>query len=60
LGQLQVHNRIPARFRARLAGNVHSGRRPSTFRKYAEDAGYSSVEVLPLEHDLFRFYRLNP
>jgi 2-polyprenyl-3-methyl-5-hydroxy-6-metoxy-1,4-benzoquinol methylase len=34
--------------------------RPSTFRKYAEEAGFSSVEILPLEHDLFRFYRLVP
>ncbi len=34
--------------------------RPSTFRKYASEAGFSSVEILPLEHDLFRFYRLIP
>jgi len=34
--------------------------RPSTFRKYGLDAGFSSVEILPLEHDLFRFYRLVP
>jgi 2-polyprenyl-3-methyl-5-hydroxy-6-metoxy-1,4-benzoquinol methylase len=34
--------------------------RPATFRRYATDAGYASVEVLPIEHDLFRFYRLVP
>lgn len=33
--------------------------RPSTFRKYATDAGFAGVEVLPLEHDLYRFYRPN-
>lgn len=32
--------------------------RPATFRSYALDAGFSSVEILPIEHDLFRFYRL--
>ena len=32
--------------------------RPSTLRKYATDAGFSDLEVLPLEHDLFLFYRL--
>lgn len=31
--------------------------RPETFRRYAGDAGFSSVEELPIEHDMFRFYR---
>jgi 2-polyprenyl-3-methyl-5-hydroxy-6-metoxy-1,4-benzoquinol methylase len=34
--------------------------RPSTLRRYAEQAGFSRVEVLPIEHDLFRFYRVFP
>ena len=34
--------------------------RPSTLRKYAREAGFSDIEILPLEHDLFRFYRLIP
>jgi SAM-dependent methyltransferase len=34
--------------------------RPATFRKYAVEAGFSSVEILPLKHDLFCFYRLVP
>lgn len=34
--------------------------RPSTFRSYAERAGFASVDILPIEHDLFRFYRLRP
>ena len=34
--------------------------RPSTFRQYATDAGFSSVEILDdLEHPFFRFYRLH-
>jgi 2-polyprenyl-3-methyl-5-hydroxy-6-metoxy-1,4-benzoquinol methylase len=32
--------------------------RPATLKQYAKEAGFSDVEVLPLEHDLFRFYRL--
>jgi 2-polyprenyl-3-methyl-5-hydroxy-6-metoxy-1,4-benzoquinol methylase len=32
--------------------------RPDTFRGYASDAGFTGVEVLPIEHDMFRFYAL--
>ena len=33
--------------------------REPLFRRLAADAGYRSVEVLPIENDLFRFYRLD-
>jgi 2-polyprenyl-3-methyl-5-hydroxy-6-metoxy-1,4-benzoquinol methylase len=32
--------------------------RASTFRRYAEKAGFGKVEVVPIEHDLWRFYRI--
>ncbi|MGH2615757.1 MAG: class I SAM-dependent methyltransferase [Thermomicrobiales bacterium] len=32
-------------------------RRP-TFRRYAEEAGFSKIDELPVEHETFRFYRL--
>jgi SAM-dependent methyltransferase len=32
--------------------------RPATLRRYAADAGFGSVEILPIENDFFRFYRL--
>ncbi|HYO38728.1 MAG TPA: class I SAM-dependent methyltransferase [Nocardioidaceae bacterium] len=32
--------------------------RPATLRGYAREAGFSDVEVLPIENDLFRFDRL--
>ncbi|MBA4179290.1 MAG: SAM-dependent methyltransferase [Anaerolinea sp.] len=32
--------------------------RPSTLRGYARDAGFADIEILPLEHDMFCFYRL--
>jgi 2-polyprenyl-3-methyl-5-hydroxy-6-metoxy-1,4-benzoquinol methylase len=32
--------------------------RPSRLRQYAREAGFADVEVLPVEADLWRFYRL--
>lgn len=32
--------------------------RPDTLRRYAREAGFSQVEILPIEHDLRGFYRL--
>jgi hypothetical protein len=32
--------------------------RPATLRRYATEAGFSRVEILPIENDLWRFYRL--
>lgn len=32
--------------------------RPATLRGYAEQAGFAAVEVLPIEDDFWRFYRL--
>jgi 2-polyprenyl-3-methyl-5-hydroxy-6-metoxy-1,4-benzoquinol methylase len=33
--------------------------RRSTFERYAYDAGFGEVSVLPIEHDFLRFYRLD-
>ena len=32
--------------------------RPSTLERYAAEAGFGTFEVLPVENDFFRFYRL--
>jgi SAM-dependent methyltransferase len=32
--------------------------RPDTVRDYATEAGFGRVDVLPIEHDFWRFYRL--
>jgi hypothetical protein len=32
--------------------------RADTVRRYATEAGFTEVEVLPIEHDFFRLYRL--
>jgi hypothetical protein len=34
--------------------------RVDTLRRYASEAGFANVEVLPIEHEIFRFYRLHP
>ncbi|HSB16512.1 MAG TPA: class I SAM-dependent methyltransferase [Bryobacteraceae bacterium] len=34
--------------------------RPSTLRRYAMEAGFRDVEILPIDNFLFRFYRLLP
>jgi 2-polyprenyl-3-methyl-5-hydroxy-6-metoxy-1,4-benzoquinol methylase len=32
--------------------------RPATLRRYAIEAGFSEIEILPIENDMWRFYRL--
>ncbi|HEY1292047.1 MAG TPA: class I SAM-dependent methyltransferase [Chloroflexota bacterium] len=34
--------------------------RPQTLRRYAEEAGFKQVHVLPIQNDFWRFYRLIP
>jgi 2-polyprenyl-3-methyl-5-hydroxy-6-metoxy-1,4-benzoquinol methylase len=34
--------------------------RKDTVRRYAEEAGFDGFEVLPIENDFYRFYRLKP
>jgi 2-polyprenyl-3-methyl-5-hydroxy-6-metoxy-1,4-benzoquinol methylase len=34
--------------------------RPDTLRRYASDAGFRGVEILPIDHFEWRFYRLTP
>jgi len=34
--------------------------RPGTMREYAAQAGYTRVDILPIDHDLWRFYHLHP
>jgi 2-polyprenyl-3-methyl-5-hydroxy-6-metoxy-1,4-benzoquinol methylase len=34
--------------------------RSDTVRRYAEEAGFSRFDILPIENDFYRFYRLRP
>ena len=48
---------LPAGRDAETSAATGTVMRPETFRAYATDAGFSSVEELPIEHPMFRFYR---
>ncbi|MEX2274119.1 MAG: class I SAM-dependent methyltransferase [Actinomycetota bacterium] len=41
-------------------GSVGTGTvmRPATLEGYARQGGFNGIEILPIEHDVFRFYRL--
>jgi 2-polyprenyl-3-methyl-5-hydroxy-6-metoxy-1,4-benzoquinol methylase len=43
-------------------GSVATGTvmRPETMRRYALEAGFKDATVLPIEHEIFRLYRLDP
>jgi hypothetical protein len=34
--------------------------RPNTLKRYADEAGFRSVEIAPVDHFFFRFYLLKP
>jgi hypothetical protein len=34
--------------------------RPGILRDYAAQAGYTRIDTLPIDHDLWRFYHLHP
>jgi hypothetical protein len=34
--------------------------RPATLRRYAGEAGFSEVQIMPLETETWRFYQLRP
>ncbi len=34
--------------------------RPGTVRRYAEAAGFTGVDILPIDNDFYRYYRLTP
>ena len=33
---------------------------PSTFKRYANEAGFSKIDTLSIEHFIWKFYRLSP
>jgi len=42
----------------RPSAETGTAMRESTFRRYAGEAGFGDVQVVPIEHDFWRFYRL--
>jgi 2-polyprenyl-3-methyl-5-hydroxy-6-metoxy-1,4-benzoquinol methylase len=51
---------LPAGMVSKPSAETGTVMRQSTFERYASEAGFSSVSVLPIEHDFLRFYRLDP
>jgi 2-polyprenyl-3-methyl-5-hydroxy-6-metoxy-1,4-benzoquinol methylase len=51
---------LPSAMDDQLSAATGTVMRRSTFETYARDAGFAQVTVLPIEHDLLRFYRLDP
>jgi SAM-dependent methyltransferase len=51
---------LPAGLAEEPSAGTGTVMRASTLRQYAQEAGFADVGVLPIEHDIFRFYRLMP
>ena len=48
---------LPAGRNAETSAATGTVMRPSVFAEYARKAGFASVDELPIEHPMFRFYR---
>jgi 2-polyprenyl-3-methyl-5-hydroxy-6-metoxy-1,4-benzoquinol methylase len=48
---------LPASMVDQPSAGTGTAMRPATLREYAVAAGFQDVEILPIEHDLWRFYR---
>ena len=51
---------LPVGMVGEAAAGTGTVMRSSTVRSYAEQAGFSGFEVLPIDNDFYRFYRLTP
>ena len=51
---------LPAGMAEQPSAGTGTVMRPDTLRRYALEAGFRDVEVLPIEHEQFRFYRPIP
>ncbi len=51
---------LPAAMAEQPSAATGTVMRSDTLRRYASEAGFTQVEVLPIDNDFFRFYRLRP
>jgi 2-polyprenyl-3-methyl-5-hydroxy-6-metoxy-1,4-benzoquinol methylase len=49
---------LPVGMAEQLSAATGTVMRPATLRRYATKVGFSGVEILPIENELWRFYRL--
>lgn len=50
---------LPVGMAAQPSAGTGTVMRPETLRRYAREAGFKDVEILPIENYFFRFYRLH-
>jgi 2-polyprenyl-3-methyl-5-hydroxy-6-metoxy-1,4-benzoquinol methylase len=50
---------LPSAMEDETSAGTGTVMRQSTFERYAKDAGFDDVSVLPIDHDFLRFYRLD-
>jgi 2-polyprenyl-3-methyl-5-hydroxy-6-metoxy-1,4-benzoquinol methylase len=50
---------LPSAMEDETSAGTGTVMRRSTFERYAKEAGFDGVSVLPIEHDFLRFYRLD-
>jgi 2-polyprenyl-3-methyl-5-hydroxy-6-metoxy-1,4-benzoquinol methylase len=50
---------LPSAMEDETSAGTGTVMRQTTFEKYAQEAGFDQVSVLPIEHDFLRFYRLD-
>jgi ubiquinone/menaquinone biosynthesis C-methylase UbiE len=50
---------LPSAMEDETSAGTGTVMRRSTFERYAKEAGFDEVSVLPIEHDFLRFYRLD-
>jgi 2-polyprenyl-3-methyl-5-hydroxy-6-metoxy-1,4-benzoquinol methylase len=55
-----VFHCLPVGMLGENAAGTGTVMRTETVRRYADEAGFASCEVLPIEHDFWRFYLLRP
>lgn len=53
-----VFHCLPASMVQQPSAGTGTVMRSSTLRGYAEQAGFQGIEILPIEHEFWRFYRL--
>ena len=51
---------LPASRTDRASAATGTVMRPETLRQYAAQAGFENMDVLPIQNDFWRFYRLVP
>jgi hypothetical protein len=49
---------LPAGLADRPSAGTGTVMRAGTLERYAREAGFSGIEVLPIDHDTFLYYRL--